>query len=62
MHWLTEKQVSDLTGYKQHNKQREALNTMGIDHRVRPDGSLVVFLNDMGNSTTTKTKRFEING
>ena len=42
MPWLTAKQVVDLTGYKQYQKQMEALNQMGIDCKKRPDGSLVV--------------------
>ena len=42
MPWLTPKQVADLTGYKQYQKQMEALNQMGIDAKRRPDGSLVV--------------------
>ena len=60
--WLTEEQVTDLTGYKQHNKQREALNSMGIDHVTRPDGSVVVFVADMSSQPITEMERFKING
>ena len=42
MPWLTPKQVADLTGYKQYQKQKAALNQMSIDCKRRPDGSLVV--------------------
>ena len=42
MPWLTPKQVVELTGYKQHQKQKAALNQMSIDWKRRPDGSLVV--------------------
>ena len=62
MHWLTEQEVVGLTGYKQHNKQREALNSMGIDHVTRPDGSVVVFMSAMANQHTTEMERFKING
>lgn len=34
--------LSALTGKKLHSAQRRVLNYMGIPHRVRPDGSLVV--------------------
>ena len=33
MPWLTPRQVVELTGYKQYQKQLEALNQMGIDHK-----------------------------
>ena len=34
---------------------------MGIDHRMRPDGSVVVFENDLINQTPIKEKEFKIN-
>ena len=37
--WLTSEEVESLTKYKQAQKQREALNQMGVNHVVRPDGS-----------------------
>jgi len=47
MKWLTPEEVEGLTKYKQAQKQREALNQMGVNHVVRPDGSLVVFEADL---------------
>ena len=41
--------------------KREVLNFMGIDHRMRPDGSVVVFENDLINQTPIKEKEFKIN-
>ena len=54
MPWLTPNQVVELTGYKQYQKQLEALNQMGIDHKRRPDGSLVVPSDCL---STTKPKK-----
>ena len=60
MPWLTPKQVADLTGYKQYQKQAEALNQMNIDYKIRPDGSLVVMPDDLVVSKP-KEVRFSIN-
>lgn len=47
-----------LTGKKLNSAQRRALNYMGISHRVRPDGSLVVLWSHVDayvlNPATTK--------
>ena len=61
MPWLTPKQVVELTGYKQYQKQVAALNQMGIDYKIRPDGSLVVMPDDLVESKA-KEVRFSING
>ena len=61
MKWLTPEDVESLTKYKQPQKQREALNQMGVNHVVRPDGSLVVFEADL-TSGKKKEMRFVING
>ena len=61
MPWLTPKQVVELTGYKQYQKQVEALRKMGIDYKIRPDGSLVVMPDDLVVSKP-KEVRFSING
>jgi hypothetical protein len=53
--------VESLTKYKQAQKQREALNQMGVNHVVRPDGSIVVFEADL-TSGKKKEVRFEIHG
>ena len=59
--WLTSEEVESLTKYKQAQKQREALNQMGVNHVVRPDGSIVVFESDL-TSGKSKELRFVING
>ena len=60
MYWLTPKQVIELTGFKQYQKQMEALNQMGVDYKTRPDGSLVVMPDDLVVSKP-KEVRFSIN-
>jgi hypothetical protein len=61
MPWLTPNQVVELTGCKQYQKQVEALRQMGIDYKIRPDGSLVVMPDDLVVSKP-KEVRFSING
>jgi hypothetical protein len=39
---LTETEVSQLTGKKRPSAQMRALRFMAIDHKRRPDGSIVV--------------------
>ena len=39
---LNDNELLDLTGRTQRQAQRRALNAMGIDHRTRADGSIVV--------------------
>jgi len=46
--WLNNQEIIDLTGYQIASKQRQALRHMGIDHRVRPDGTVVVMHCDLG--------------
>lgn len=40
--FLTAEEIAELTGRKLHKSQRTVLNHLGIEHKVRPDGSLVV--------------------
>lgn len=40
--FLTEDEVRALSGKIKRNAQVRALNAMGIEHRVRPDGSVAV--------------------
>lgn len=61
MKWLTPEEMIDLTGYRQYQKQLQALNQMGIDYKRRPDGSLVVMADDLL-GTKPKEVRFTING
>ena len=53
MKWLSPEEVETLTGYKQLQKQVEALRSMKINHTVRPDGTPVVFVNDLSCDKTT---------
>ena len=60
--WLTNEEVISLTGYKIPSKQRVALNSMAIDNRIRPDGTVVVMHCDLGftSSTGIQSKKKEI--
>lgn len=40
---LTPEELKQLTGKMQFNAQARVLRAMGIDHKRRPDGSVVVF-------------------
>lgn len=40
---LSNQELYDLTHYRRATAQRTALNMMGIDYKVRPDGTLAVF-------------------
>lgn len=40
--FLTADELDQLTGRTRSDAQKRALRYMGIEHRVRPDGSLVV--------------------
>jgi hypothetical protein len=40
--FLTEEEIRELTNRKQRSAQAMVLNALGITHKVRPDGSLVV--------------------
>lgn len=40
--FLSPTELYELTGYKRRQPQAEALRMMGIEHRVRPDGVVLV--------------------
>lgn len=40
--FLTQDEVSTLTGKQRRPAQKRVLNAMGIDHRTRPDGALII--------------------
>jgi hypothetical protein len=40
--FLTDDELFGLTGAKRHEGRVRALRTMGIEHRVRPDGRVIV--------------------
>ena len=39
---LSQEQLFELTRKKRSSSQADVLNSMGIEHRLRPDGSVVV--------------------
>lgn len=39
---LTKQELQEVTNKKRFGAQRAVLNMMGIDHKIRPDGSLFV--------------------
>lgn len=63
--FLTKAQLIELTGRKRRDAQRSALNYMGVEHRVRPDGSLAVLESHIeklfGGSDKGQAKRIEPN-
>ena len=62
---LSHKEVKMLTSRSQHQAQASALNFMGIDHKVRPDGSVMVLRSDIvksEQSTKKKQPNFEAIG
>lgn len=42
MLFLTRNELIELTGYKRSGAQLRALRQMGIEHRIRPDGAILV--------------------
>jgi len=42
MLFLSREELEELTGYKKPSAQARALNSMGIEYRVRPDGAVIV--------------------
>ena len=61
MRILSPDELKQLTQKKQSTSQREVLNFMGVDYKLRPDGTMVVFEEDLINKTPTKVKEFKIN-
>ena len=60
--FLTEEEVQALTERKVRRAQVSVLNSMGIEHRVRPDGSVAILRAHIvkifdGGSTQSKTKQ-----
>lgn len=65
---LSEAQLYEVTHKKRPAAQCRALRTMGIEHRQRPDGTVLVhrahidnLLGIVANAKVTSAKRFEIN-
>ena len=40
--FLSSKEIQELTGRKHRTAQVETLRGMGVEHRLRPDGSIVI--------------------
>lgn len=58
---LTPDEITELTLKKHRAAQRAVLNALGIQHKVRPDGSLVVSRShvekELGADALSKTKK-----
>ena len=50
--WLNPEELEELSGFKKKGKQREALDMMGIDYHMRPDGKLIVTRSSLGEHGT----------
>ncbi|MGB4102172.1 MAG: DUF4224 domain-containing protein [Alphaproteobacteria bacterium] len=65
--FLSHEEIAALTGKQQNSAQRRALNSMGITHKLRPDGSIVVLechvQRELGGAqiANTQTKNVEPN-
>lgn len=59
---LDQREIVELTGRKRRDCQKSALNHMGIEYRVRPDGSVAVSRNHVENvlGCTEVKKRKEV--
>jgi hypothetical protein len=59
--FLTAEELTELTNRIHRRAQRTVLNFMGIEHKVRPDGSVLVLRShvekQMGGGTTPSSKR-----
>ena len=59
--FLTREEIAALTARIQFSAQRKVLNRMGIEHRTRPDGSIVILRSHIeelfGALISNKTKK-----
>lgn len=58
---LSNDEIYDLTHRKKYSAQRRALNKMGVDFKVRPDGTVAVLRELAFSSPMRKPKRIEPN-
>ena len=58
---LSPEEVQVLTQRKRSQAQSEVLRFMGINHRNRPDGSVVVVDQDLMANPTVQSRGFKIN-
>lgn len=54
--FLTGDEIIDLTGKKRRSAQMKELNSLGITHKVRGDGSLVVLRSHIENELDGKSR------
>lgn len=47
--FLTDEELQDLTRRERYSAQVRALRRMGIEHRIRPDGSVLVLRSHVDN-------------
>lgn len=61
MMFLDSDEVAQLTGKRRRDAQVRALRFMGIEHKIRPDGSVAVLRahveKQLGEGVVSKTKR-----
>ncbi|MBN4667180.1 DUF4224 domain-containing protein [Pandoraea nosoerga] len=59
--FLTQDEIRDMTGRVRYKSQSLVLSALGIEHRVRPDGSLLVLRShvelSLGGTTKTLTRQ-----
>lgn len=61
--FLNDNEIIDLTNKRMRSSQIKALRGMGIEHKIRPDGSIVVLRNHIENilcGATREKTRIEI--
>jgi hypothetical protein len=55
--FLDAEELIELTGRRRRNSQIRALREMGIEHKIRPDGSVVVLTQHVIEQFGVKTKQ-----
>jgi hypothetical protein len=64
--FLTPEEIAEITSKQRQGAQRRVLNALGISHKVRPDGSLVILRSHVerqlgGNAAAPAKKEIEPN-
>lgn len=52
---LSKIEIAELTGRVRYSAQARALKTMGIDFKIRPDGSIMIYRKDIDTKTTNRS-------
>lgn len=59
--FLTQEEIRQMTGRVRYKSQSHVLSTLGIEHKVRPDGSMLVLRahveKSLGGMTETRTRQ-----